>query len=60
MNRLLTITAIALLSGCSMLEAPIESSDVVQGRRRSMPLKGINPKTEALVLLTPFVEEPIP
>lgn len=31
MNRLLTITAIALLSGCSMLEAPIETSDVVQG-----------------------------
>ncbi|KJY68983.1 flagellar L-ring protein FlgH [Vibrio coralliilyticus] len=31
MNRLLTILAIALLSGCSMLEAPIETSDVVQG-----------------------------
>ncbi|MCG9597217.1 flagellar basal body L-ring protein FlgH [Vibrio sp. Isolate25] len=31
MNRLLTIIAIALLSGCSMLEAPIETSDVVQG-----------------------------
>lgn len=31
MNRLLTILAIALVSGCSMLEAPIETSDVVQG-----------------------------
>ncbi|NOI28902.1 flagellar basal body L-ring protein FlgH [Vibrio coralliilyticus] len=31
MNRLLTILAIALLSGCSMLEAPIETSDVIQG-----------------------------
>ncbi|NOH64411.1 flagellar basal body L-ring protein FlgH [Vibrio sp. RE88] len=31
MNRLLTILAIALLSGCSMLEAPVETSDVIQG-----------------------------
>ncbi|NOH72469.1 flagellar basal body L-ring protein FlgH [Vibrio pectenicida] len=31
MNRLLTIISLVLLSGCSMLEVPIETSDIVQG-----------------------------
>ncbi|MDN3609361.1 flagellar basal body L-ring protein FlgH [Vibrio ostreicida] len=31
MNRLLTLIALALLSGCSMMQPPIETSDITQG-----------------------------